>query len=121
MPCRRLIIASYDRPIKTVADILSHLNFTETNPTEDPWEDNHECIKLLTQFITHYLTQPGHSSDPDGVINALLDGDATAGSTDPLLRAKLFLSILTGSELLPLDNLWIIKVRLSIFAQELSN
>ncbi|KAJ7269146.1 hypothetical protein C8J57DRAFT_1227883 [Mycena rebaudengoi] len=90
-------------------DSRGHSLAPETNPTEDPWEDNHECMKLLTQFITHYLTQPGHPSDPDGVVDALLDGNATAGSTDPLLRAKLFLSILTGSELLPLDNLWIIK------------
>ncbi|KAJ6609591.1 hypothetical protein B0H10DRAFT_2225819 [Mycena sp. CBHHK59/15] len=107
--CKELIITSYDCPIKAVADILSHLCFTKTNATVNPWGENEEIITLITQFITHYPTQSGHPSNPDRVFHALLEGDATAGSVDPLLHARLFLSVLTGSALLPLDNSWSIK------------
>ncbi|KAJ7467795.1 hypothetical protein B0H11DRAFT_2046409 [Mycena galericulata] len=103
-PCRELILAAYDRHIKTPADILSHLEFTETNPEHNSWGDNAETVALITTFITHYLTEPGHPADPDQVIHALMGDEGN--SADPLLRANLFLSVLTGSILLPVRPTW---------------
>ncbi|KAJ6604997.1 hypothetical protein B0H10DRAFT_2195564, partial [Mycena sp. CBHHK59/15] len=44
-PCRELILAAFDRQIKAVGDVLSHLEFTETNPENDVWEENAEVVK----------------------------------------------------------------------------
>ncbi|KAJ7736245.1 hypothetical protein DFH07DRAFT_986936 [Mycena maculata] len=106
-PCRELVLVAYDRHIKTPADIISHLEFTETNPEHNLWNENEEIVALITTFITHYLTEAGHPADPDRVLHALIaDG---GDSTDPLLRSNLFLSVLTGSTLLPIRPTWKIK------------
>jgi hypothetical protein len=107
-PCRELIIASYDRKISGPADILSHLDFTQTNPADDVWGENTEIVVLITQFITHYLSEPGNPADPNRVFHALMDEDSDPADT--LLRPKLFLSVLTGSTLLPIKPTWKIKV-----------
>ncbi|KAJ7713907.1 hypothetical protein B0H14DRAFT_3171504 [Mycena olivaceomarginata] len=106
-PCRELIIASYDRKISGPADILSHLDFTQTNPADDVWGENTEIVVLITQFITHYLSEPGNPADPNRVFHALMDEDSDPADT--LLRPKLFLSVLTGSTLLPIKPTWKIK------------
>ncbi|KAJ6605935.1 hypothetical protein B0H10DRAFT_2075616 [Mycena sp. CBHHK59/15] len=106
-PCRELILAAFDRQIKAVGDVLSHLEFTETNPENDVWEENTEVVKGITRVVTHYLTELGHPVDHDQVIDALIDDDFDAA--DPLLRVKLFLSVLTGSMLLPIKPTWKVK------------
>ncbi|KAJ7872467.1 hypothetical protein B0H14DRAFT_2570205 [Mycena olivaceomarginata] len=106
-PCWELIIASYDRKISGPADILSHLDFTQTNPADDVWGENTEIVVLITQFITHYLSEPGNPADPNRVFHALMDEDSDPADT--LLRPKLFLSVLTGSTLLPIKPTWKIK------------
>ncbi|KAJ7700694.1 hypothetical protein B0H17DRAFT_1128559 [Mycena rosella] len=103
-PCRELLVLAYDRRIKAVADILSHLKFSQTNPENNVWNENDEIVDLITPFVTHYLT--GHPTDPDQVISALADD---INVEDPLLRASLFLSVLTGSSLLPLKPTWTLK------------
>ncbi|KAJ7032113.1 hypothetical protein C8F04DRAFT_1235573 [Mycena alexandri] len=103
-PCRELILAAFDRRIKSPADIVSHLEFAETNPEENPWGENEETVGLITRFVTHYLMEPGHPVDPDRVIHALIsNGD---GPADPILRATLFLLVLTGSTTLPVRPTW---------------
>ncbi|KAJ7017101.1 hypothetical protein C8F04DRAFT_1406216 [Mycena alexandri] len=111
IPCRPLLIDAFDRQIKSPADIISHLRFVELNPEEDPWGDNTHVVALITEFFTHYLTESGHPTDPDRVIDALVDGDVY--SNDPLLRSTLFLSVLTGSTLLPIKPTWSIQCRIS--------
>ncbi|KAJ7809488.1 hypothetical protein B0H14DRAFT_3759726 [Mycena olivaceomarginata] len=91
-PCRELIIASYDRKISRPADILSHLDFTQTNPADDVWGENTEIVGLITQFIAHYLSEPGNPADPNRVFHALMDEDSDPADT--LLRPKFFLSCL---------------------------
>ncbi|KAJ6568477.1 hypothetical protein B0H19DRAFT_1256239 [Mycena capillaripes] len=106
-PCRELILAAFDRQVKASTDIISHLEFTQTNPENDLWGENDEILLLITRFVTHYLTEPGHPVDPEHVIDALVDGDDI--QDDPLLRAKLFLVVLTGSMLLPVKPTWKVK------------
>ncbi|KAJ7442385.1 hypothetical protein B0H11DRAFT_2348197 [Mycena galericulata] len=105
-PCREFLLLAYDRRIKEVADVLTHLEFSQTNPENDVWGDNDETVELIKRFMTHYLTERGHPTDPDQVISALTGDD---GTTDPLLRANLFLSVVTGSSHLPLRPTWQVK------------
>ncbi|KAJ7737937.1 hypothetical protein B0H16DRAFT_1761913 [Mycena metata] len=111
-PSRELIIGAFDRQIKTPADILSNLEFIEVNPENNPWGDNAQVVRLITEFTTHYLTQSGHPTDPDGVLSALTDGDTNIPD-NLLLRSTLFLSVLTGSTLLPVRPTWMIQCRIS--------
>ncbi|KAJ6528866.1 hypothetical protein B0H19DRAFT_1083208 [Mycena capillaripes] len=106
-PCRELILAAFDRQIKAPTDVISHLEFTQTNPENDLWGENNEILGLITGFVTHYLTEPGHPIDPEHVIDALVDEDDN--QADPLVRAKLFLAVLTGSMLLPVKPTWKVK------------
>ncbi|KAJ7502142.1 hypothetical protein B0H11DRAFT_2224065 [Mycena galericulata] len=106
-PCRELIMAAFDRQIKAPEDVHSHIESSQTNPENDVWDENGEIVELITRFVTHYLTEPGHPADPDQVVNALNDDDDDP--TDPLLGAKLFLSVLTGSTLLRIKPTWKVK------------
>ncbi|KAK6997310.1 hypothetical protein R3P38DRAFT_3328629 [Favolaschia claudopus] len=108
-PCRQLIFSGFDRQIKSVADLLSHVDFNEANGQNDPWGDNAETVELLKRFIAHYLSEPGHPTCDDGIFDALLDEELRANVNDPFLRAKLFLSLLTGSALVPIDPDWKLK------------
>ncbi|KAJ6570342.1 hypothetical protein B0H10DRAFT_1964752 [Mycena sp. CBHHK59/15] len=106
-PCRELVLVAYDRYIKIPADIIAHLEFAETNPEHNSWGENEEMVALINTFIAHYLTEAGHPADPDQVLHVLIaDG---GDSTDPLLHSNLFLSVLTGSTLLPVRPTWKIK------------
>ncbi|KAK6966848.1 hypothetical protein R3P38DRAFT_2590165 [Favolaschia claudopus] len=108
-PCRQLIFSGFDRQIKSVADLLSHVNFNQANGENDPWGDNAETVELLKRFIAHYLSEPGHPTCDDGIFDALLDEELRANVDDPFLRPKLFLSLLTGSALVPIDPDWKLK------------
>ncbi|KAJ6615347.1 hypothetical protein B0H10DRAFT_2220379 [Mycena sp. CBHHK59/15] len=106
-PCCELMLVAYDCYIKTPADIIAHLEFAETNPEHNSWGENEEMVALINTFIAHYLTEAGHPADPDQVLHVLIaDG---GDSTDPLLHSNLFLSVLTGSTLLPVRPTWKIK------------
>ncbi|KAJ6565123.1 hypothetical protein B0H10DRAFT_1965806 [Mycena sp. CBHHK59/15] len=94
--CRELILAAYERQ-----------NLCKKIRENDAWGENEETIGLITQFLTHYLSEPGHPSDPHRVFQVLIEDDSDAN--DPLLHAKLFLSVLTGSMLLPIQPTWKIK------------
>ncbi|KAJ6461825.1 hypothetical protein C8R47DRAFT_1202348 [Mycena vitilis] len=106
-PCRELILTAFDREIKAVGDVLSHLEYTELNPENDVWGENEETVRLIEGVVTHYLQELGHPVDRDQVIDALIDDEFDA--TDPLFRVKLFLSVLTGSTLLPIRPSWKLK------------
>ncbi|KAJ7181958.1 hypothetical protein C8R46DRAFT_1313688 [Mycena filopes] len=107
IPCRELIVVAWSRSIKSAGDVVGHLEFTQTNPENDPWGENAETVALITRFVTHYLTEPGHPADRDQVIRALI-GDAGA-LDESILRPTLFLSVLTGSSLLPVTPTWKVK------------
>ncbi|KAK6972024.1 hypothetical protein R3P38DRAFT_3336161 [Favolaschia claudopus] len=108
-PCKELIVAAFNSQIKGIAELLSHIEFSQVNPTDDPWGDNAETVVLLKQFITHYLTEPGHPALPGNIYDALIDDEYKSSANDPLLRAKLFLSVLTGYAAVPIDPSWKIK------------
>ncbi|KAK7034331.1 hypothetical protein R3P38DRAFT_2617309 [Favolaschia claudopus] len=108
-PCKELIVAAFNSQIKGIAELLSHIEFSQVNPTDDPWGDNAETVVLLKQFITHYLTEPGHPALPGNIYDALIDDEYKSSANDPLLRAKLFLSVLTGYAAIPIDPTWKIK------------
>ncbi len=58
----------------------------------------------------HYLSEPGHPDVP--VIQEMVGEEAfVRDAADPLLRARLFLAFLSGSDLKPIDPNWNIKVR----------
>ncbi|KAJ7136323.1 hypothetical protein C8R43DRAFT_1132481 [Mycena crocata] len=110
-PCKRLITASYNLHIKTVADIVSHIVFSQANPESDPWMENSETVELIKTFLFHYLTEPGHPYIPGGIVEALLEiNDAREHNGDALLRARLFMGVMTGSQSLPVDSFWSLKV-----------
>ncbi|KAK6981672.1 hypothetical protein R3P38DRAFT_3293586 [Favolaschia claudopus] len=109
-PCKELIVAAFNSQIKDIAELLSHIEFSQVNPTDDPWGDNAETVVLLKQFITHYLTEPGHPALPGNIYDALIDDEYKSSANDPLLRAKLFLSVLTGYAAIPIDPTWKLKV-----------
>ncbi|KAK6988243.1 hypothetical protein R3P38DRAFT_3332081 [Favolaschia claudopus] len=98
-PCLELIKAAFDRQLKSPADILRFIDYNETNPEVNPWGDNVEMVALIERFVSHYLLEHGHPRDLDGVIRALIDPEFTA--PDSVFRARLFLSVTTGSILLP--------------------
>ncbi|KAK6971933.1 hypothetical protein R3P38DRAFT_3494330 [Favolaschia claudopus] len=98
-PCLELIKAAFDRQLKSPADILRFIDYNETNPEVNPWGDNVEMVALVERFVSHYLLERGHPRDLDGVIRALIDPEFTA--PDSVFRARLFLSVTTGSILLP--------------------
>ncbi|KAJ7727573.1 hypothetical protein B0H16DRAFT_1778505 [Mycena metata] len=106
-PARELILAAFDRQIKTPADVVSHLEFTQTNPEDDPWMENQEIVALVTRFVTHYLMGVGHPVDPHQVIHALIDDNGTVDNS--VLRATLFLSVVTGASILPVSPTWTVK------------
>ncbi|KAJ7109024.1 hypothetical protein C8R43DRAFT_962608 [Mycena crocata] len=62
-PCRELVISTYSQNTKSVNDVVSHLDFTQTNPEDDPWKENAEIIALIRRFVVHYLSQPGQPAD----------------------------------------------------------
>ncbi|KAK6964733.1 hypothetical protein R3P38DRAFT_3338218 [Favolaschia claudopus] len=108
-PCLELIKAAFDRQLKSPADILRFIDYNETNPEVNPWGDNVEMVALIERFVSHYLLERGHPRDLDGVIRALIDPEFTA--PDSVVRARLFLSVTTGSILLPVRPAgWRIKV-----------
>ncbi|KAK7000880.1 hypothetical protein R3P38DRAFT_2560322, partial [Favolaschia claudopus] len=98
-PCLELIKAAFDRQLKSPADILRFIDYNETSPEVNPWGDNIEMVALIEHFVSHYLLERGHPRDLDGVIRALIDPEFTA--PDSVFRARLFLSVTTGSILLP--------------------
>ncbi|KAJ7756657.1 hypothetical protein B0H16DRAFT_1885917 [Mycena metata] len=106
-PSTLLLLDAYDRQIKSPADIVDHLDFTETNPDPDPWGENKELVELISRFVVHYLTGTGHPHDSDQVIHALIGDNGSVA--DSVLRATLFLSVLTGSTMLPVRPNWKIK------------
>ncbi|KAK6984525.1 hypothetical protein R3P38DRAFT_3452457, partial [Favolaschia claudopus] len=108
-PCKQLILSAFDRQIKSADDLRSHLEYAQSNRENDPWGDNTETVAIFKRFVTHYLSEPGHPEDPKHVFEALLDDELRENRDDPLLRPKLFLSVLTGSTSLPIDPDWVIK------------
>ncbi|KAJ7775314.1 hypothetical protein B0H16DRAFT_1712894 [Mycena metata] len=102
-----VILDAYDRQIKSPADIVDHLDFTETNPDPDPWGEHKELVELISRFVVHYLTGTGHPHDSDQVIHALIGDNGSVA--DSILRATLFLSVLAGSTMLPVRPSWKIK------------
>ncbi|KAJ7469137.1 hypothetical protein FB451DRAFT_1368734 [Mycena latifolia] len=61
-PCRELIISSYDRCIKSVSDVVSHVTFTQSNPETDPWDENTETVTVMHDWDEAYPC-----TGPDGV------------------------------------------------------
>ncbi|KAJ7025218.1 hypothetical protein C8F04DRAFT_140746 [Mycena alexandri] len=106
-PSTLLLLDAYDRQIKSPADIVDHLDFTETNPDPDPWGENKELVELISRFVVHYLRGTGHPDDSDQVIHALIGDNGSVANS--ILRATLFLSVLTGSTMLPVRPSWKIK------------
>ncbi|KAJ7433784.1 hypothetical protein FB451DRAFT_1572293 [Mycena latifolia] len=106
-PCRELIISSYDRCIKSVSDVVSHVTFTQSNPETDPWDENNETVELIKKYLIHYLSERGHPHIPGGILAALGIRD---DADDPLIRARLFVSVMTGSPMLPAQPVWSLKV-----------
>ncbi|KAJ6562720.1 hypothetical protein DFH09DRAFT_1082679 [Mycena vulgaris] len=92
-PCRELIISSYDRAIKAVSDILPHIVFSQANGEFDPWGENAETVALVKQFVLHYLSERGHPQIPGRILEAL---GISPNSSDPLIRARLFMAVMTG-------------------------
>ncbi|KAJ6507596.1 hypothetical protein DFH09DRAFT_1334465 [Mycena vulgaris] len=106
-PCRELIISSYDRAIKAVSDILPHIVFSQANGEFDPWGENAETVALVKQFVLHYLSERGHPQIPGRILEAL---GISPNSSDPLIRARLFMAVMTGSSMLPAQPVWGVKV-----------
>ncbi|KAJ7027734.1 hypothetical protein C8F04DRAFT_1399383 [Mycena alexandri] len=106
-PCRELIMFSYDLRIKAVSDVLSNITYTQANSDLDPWRENLEIVELIKKFICHYISEPGHPNLPGGIVGAL---GFDAGNNDPLVRARLIMTVMTGSPLLPVEPLWSLKV-----------
>ncbi|KAJ6524763.1 hypothetical protein B0H19DRAFT_1085152 [Mycena capillaripes] len=107
-PCRELIVTSYDLQIKAVSDVVSQLIFAHANPEDDPWKENDESIALIERMLVEYLTGLGHPDIPDRIVEAL--GFDREQDDDPLLRARLFMTVMTGSAILPMAPLWSLKV-----------
>ncbi|KAK6995577.1 hypothetical protein R3P38DRAFT_3407634 [Favolaschia claudopus] len=107
-PCKQLILSAFDRQIKSAADLVSHLEYAHSNRENDPWGDNTETVAIFKRFVSHYLSEPGHPED-HMFFEALLDDELRENRDDPLLRPKLFLSVLTGSTSLSIDPDWVIK------------
>ncbi|KAJ7161759.1 hypothetical protein C8R46DRAFT_1284188 [Mycena filopes] len=110
-PCRHLLLAAFNGKIKTPADVVAHLEFSQTNPEHDPWGENEEIVGLITRFVTHYLMEPGHPVDRDQVLQALI-GDA-GGADGAILRSSLFLSVLSGSSMLPVNPEWKLQCQIT--------
>lgn len=70
--------------------------------------ENQEIVALVTRFVTHYLMGVGHPVDPHQVIHALIDDNGTVDNS--VLRATLFLSVVTGASILPVSPTWTVKV-----------
>ena len=109
-PCRELITSSYDRRVKAVSDVISHITFAEafTDPElEDPWLENAETVELIKTFLLHYLCERGHPPVPGRILEAF---GLLETATDPLIRACLFMAVMTGSSMLPAQPRWTLKV-----------
>ncbi|TFK81813.1 hypothetical protein K466DRAFT_604199 [Polyporus arcularius HHB13444] len=59
--------------------------------------------------LARYLTGLGHPNHPD-VREVIGDDMFARDSGDPLLRARLFLHMMTGSDLVPDDKEWLLKI-----------
>ncbi len=73
------------------------------------WDSTFEAEFELA--LTHYIQQPGHPDD-NGV-RGLVGSRYESEADDRLLRARLFLAFMTGSDLVPIEDTWNIKVSMS--------
>lgn len=110
-PCRELLKSTYDLTIKAVSDVVAHITFAETNADCNPWDENAEIVELIKTSLIHYLTGRGHPWIPDRIVEAL---GRDPRDNDPLIRARLFMSVMTGYPLLPVQPLWSLKVCRSV-------
>ncbi len=77
----------------------------ETFP-DSVWDTTNECDFELA--FRHYIVQRGHPDSP--IIREMVGDTFEQSADDPLLRARLFLMMLTGSDLVPQDPNWSIMV-----------
>jgi hypothetical protein len=56
-------MAAWDRQIKALDDVITHLEFWQTNAENGLWGENNEIVAHITRFVTHYLKLPGHPAD----------------------------------------------------------
>ena len=80
-------------------------------PIDDPtWDIIYE--QGFDARLRTYLQGVGHPNHPN-VVAAIGQQRFDRDANDPLLRARLFLHMMTGSDIVPLDPDWAIKVWLS--------
>ncbi|RDX44741.1 hypothetical protein OH76DRAFT_1421217 [Lentinus brumalis] len=71
------------------------------------WDSIHEYDFELA--FRHYMVQRGHPDSP--IIREMVGQSFEEQAGDPLLRARLFLTMMSGSDLVPQDEHWSIKMK----------
>ncbi|KAK6974643.1 hypothetical protein R3P38DRAFT_3481415 [Favolaschia claudopus] len=56
-PCKELIVAAFNSQIKGIAELLSHIEFSQVNPTDDPWGDNAETSPAIPPCRATFTTR----------------------------------------------------------------
>ena len=77
--------------------------------TTDSWDVYYQ--RLFRDYLEEYLRGSGHPDHPD-VIAAVGEEEFRARVGDPLLRARLFLHMMSGSDLVPVKPDWKLEVGL---------
>ncbi|KAJ3010068.1 hypothetical protein NUW54_g885 [Trametes sanguinea] len=114
----------YDRQLKDVDDLIAHLEFkpaakpghaawlsdgdSDTSIDDADWDVINEDLFMMR--LREYLRGKGHPNHP--YIQELVAPEVIAAAADDeLLRARAFLQMMSGSDLLPADPNWKLKVR----------
>ncbi|TFK87733.1 hypothetical protein K466DRAFT_599244 [Polyporus arcularius HHB13444] len=108
----------FNKRLDSVQVLLDHIDFASGvdqalvdltsggGIAEAEWDRTFESEFELA--LAFYMQQAGHPDD-DGIRKLVGDGFDSAAH-DPLLRARMFLTIMSGSDLLPAESEWKIKI-----------
>jgi len=105
-----LIATMYDRRIKSVSDIMDHMEYSIDKAADDGTTPL--FVELFKRRLTLYFQGQGHPSHPFIYSSGLVtEYDIEREKSDPLLRVQHFLLACTESDLLPVQSSFAIKVR----------
>ncbi|TFK79487.1 hypothetical protein K466DRAFT_609252 [Polyporus arcularius HHB13444] len=116
---RDILAAMYNKRLESGDLLLRHMHYesgvdesavdltvTEGGLTLAEWDQTFEAEFKVA--FAYYMQQPGHPDD-DG-IRALVGSSFDAGAGDRGLRPRMFLTIMSGSDLVPPEDDWQIQI-----------
>ena len=123
---RDFVAAMCNHQLESTDTLIPHIHFESTLDREliqaatansdfidnDTWDVLYE--NLFEERLLRYLRGTGHPDHPD-VIAVVGVEEYSRSLGDPVLRSRLFLHTVSGSDLVPLDPNWKLRVSVPLF------